>query len=47
MKDLTSTEKILAVSASLILLGGLGVVLAYKRTVIRRKRAKNLSIQIV
>lgn len=47
MKDLSSTEKILAVSASLIILGGLGVALAYKRAVIKRKRAKNLSIQIV
>lgn len=45
-RDLT-TEKIVIASASLLILGGLGLAIAYKRRKMRKRREKNLSIQIV
>jgi len=42
-----STTKIIAVSAALLVLGGLGLALAYKRKQIRKRREKNIAIQLV
>lgn len=44
---MTTSQKILAVSAGFIIAGSLGIAFVYSRAKARRRKAKELSIQIV